>query len=523
MELEKKQIHCLRIGKKTTDQFYLDEDYNVPDAKDDVKQIVYGKAEVRVEDAKPVENYIRVAGKLYFHILYVPECAEPQLASLEGGFPFEEMIYMEGETGSRFFVQSTRTEFTPTLVHSRKLGIRAMIELEVDREEIADEEITLDVPEHGQVFCKYKKVNLLQMHTARKDTYRIKEEITLPGTKEGIGQILLSDISGRRMDIRLAQDELWIRGELMVFCLYLSEDLKTDWIGQTVPFEGRLECYGVDEGMYYQTHISLDDTLLDVRLDENGEMRVLGIEGTLNLRLNIFAEENVEILEDVYALGRKCGLETKEASYEELLIQNQSKCRVTESLALPELKEDVLQICHSEGNLQVEQTKIMADGIYIEGILHFSFLYIKADDEAPFAVWQGMIPFFHLLECPDICEDANYHISSHLEQLTVSLSGSENIEVKAALSFDTFVRKPVRMEMITDLSFTPLSEEEAEQMPGIVGYIVKEGDTLWDLAKRYMTTEEGIRKINQLGEEAVKPGEKLLILKESMPPSCAEK
>ena len=47
MELEKKQIHCLRIGKKITDQIYLDEDYNVPDVKDDVRKIVHGKAEIR--------------------------------------------------------------------------------------------------------------------------------------------------------------------------------------------------------------------------------------------------------------------------------------------------------------------------------------------------------------------------------------------------------------------------------------------------------------------------------------------
>ena len=128
-------------------------------------------------------------------------------------------------------------------------------------------------------------------------------------------------------------------------------------------------------------------------MDEDGEMRVLGIEGTLSLRINIFEESEMEMLEDAYTVDRKCELKTREANYEELLIQNQSKCKMTEQLSLPELKEDVLQICHSEGSLQVEQTKIMADGIYIEGILHLSFLYIKADDEMPFATWQGMVPF----------------------------------------------------------------------------------------------------------------------------------
>lgn len=522
MELEKKQIHCLRIGKKITDQFYLDEDYNVPDVKDDVRKIVHGKAEIRIEDLKPVENYLRVMGKLQFHILYVPARMEPQLSVLEGSFPFEEMVYTEGETGDQFFVRNTRVEFTSNLVHSRKISVRAMIELEIDREDLQDEEITLNVEDGGQILCKHKKINLLQMNMTKKDTYRIKEEITLPGTKEGIGQILQSDISDRKLDLRLGQDELLIRGELMVFCLYLSEDLKTDWIEQTVPYEGRVECYGAEEGMYYQIHTSLEDSLLDVRMDEDGEMRVLGIEGTLSLRINIFEESEMEMLEDAYTVDRKCELKTREANYEELLIQNQSKCKMTEQLSLPELKEDVLQICHSEGSLQVEQTKIMADGIYIEGILHLSFLYIKADDEMPFATWQGMVPFSHLLECPDICEDARYHISPHLEQLQISLLGSQNVEVKAVLSFDTFVRRPIQMQMITDLSFSPVTEEEMEKMPGIVGYIVKDGDTLWNLARHYMTTMDAIREINHLENNQLKAGERMLIMRESVMPERAE-
>ena len=41
-------------------------------------------------------------------------------------------------------------------------------------------------------------------------------------------------------------------------------------------------------------------------------------------------------------------------------------------------------------------------GILIEGILHVSFLYLKADDALPFGNWQGMVPFSYLLECPDM-------------------------------------------------------------------------------------------------------------------------
>ena len=74
------------------------------------------------------------------------------------------------------------------------------------------------------------------------------------------------------MDIRPAGDELQIRGELLVFCMYLSGEEKTDWISQTVPYEGRIPCEGAADGMYYHIQHSLEDSLIDIRMDEDGEM-----------------------------------------------------------------------------------------------------------------------------------------------------------------------------------------------------------------------------------------------------------
>lgn len=516
MELIRKPIHYTKEGKRTFDQFYLDEDYNVPDAKDDVQRIIQGNARVKTEEIRLVENYVRITGKVYFQILYVTASGDPKPAVLEGKLPFEEMVYTEGGEEEAWFIQNVRTEFTASVVHSRKLSLRVMVELELGRERLEDEETTVDIESDVPVFTKMKKINLLKLAVTKKDTYRIKEEITLPGTKESIGQILLTDVDSRKLEIRLGQDEVILRGDLLVFCMYLSEEEKADWISQSVPYEGRIACEGVSDEMYYYVHHALEDTLVDIRMDEDGEMRVLGIEGTLNLRMNIYEEEEMEILEDLYSLEQQCGFQTRPAVYEELLMQNQSKCKVAERLSLPELKDDVLQIIHSRGSIQAEHVQNTAEGIRIEGILHVSFLYLRTDDMEPYGSWQGIVPFSHLVECPDMPEEVCSNMTCHVEQLMVSLAGSEAVEIKAVLAFDTFIRRAVPTEVITEVEMKPLDREELAARPGIVGYIVREKEDLWSLAKKYMTTEEGIREVNGLENDAVKPGDKLLIFKENM-------
>ena len=57
---------------------------------------------------------------------------------------------------------------------------------------------------------------------------------------------------------------------------------KTDWICENVPYEGQVECFGAEEGMYHQIYPILTDALLEPAMDEDGEMRLLGIEATLS-------------------------------------------------------------------------------------------------------------------------------------------------------------------------------------------------------------------------------------------------
>lgn len=516
MELIKKRIRTNILGKTVVDQFTIDDDFNVPDSKNDVGRVIYGEGRLKIEEVRKVENYLRVAGKLYFRVLYAADTGEMQLSSLEGRIPFEEMIYMEEEGQGDYIVQPSRVEFMASVIHSRKLSVKAVAELSVHTECVTDEETTIDVEEEGNLYKKMRPLELLQLHTSKRDVYRIKEEITIPGTKENIGTLLWTDTALRKLDTKLSQDALILDGDLQIFCFYESQEGKLDWVEQTVSFEGRVECMGADESLYHHVYADLSDVGVEMRMDEDGEMRALGIEAALELRILIYEEEKTAILEDVYSLEQECIPERRETVYEELILQNQSRCKINERLNLPELKDEILQICHSSGTMQVEHMEVVPDGVQIEGILHVNFLYVKANDLVPFDMWQGMVPFSYLLEGGKTCPDLRYDITCRMEQLAIDLSGNDEVEIKSVLSFNSFLRRPVKTDVITTLAFQPFDEVRMGKRPGITGYIVKKGDDLWSLAKRYYTTKEGIMEINEMTSETLKEGQKILIFKENM-------
>ena len=471
MELIKQQIHTNNMGKPLTDQFYIDDDVNVPDVKDDIGEIVMGKGTVHVEEMQRMENYIRVSGKLSYAVLYMTDGGDPHLASLDGKCPFEEMVYAEGKEEVQYTLRDSRVECMVSLIHSRKISLKAMVELEIGSERTLDTVLPLDVEEGASLYKRMENRQILKLHTNKKDTYRIKEEIVLPGTKENIGNILWTDIESRKMDTKLGEDELNLSGEVMVFCLYESPEGKTDWLEQTFLYNGRVACSGVEESMFHHVYGSLQDINVDVKMDEDGEMRALGIEGTMELHIAVYEEENVKMLTDAYSIEKECRLERKSGICEELLIQNHSKCKLSEKLSLPELREDILQICCSSGELQIEKQMVEEQGIRMEGILHLRFLYVKENDEMPFAVWQGMVPFSYLIECEGITNDALFEIQHVLEQLSVSLLGSQEVEVKAVLAFHSLVKRKKAEDMITEITLEDPTIDENAKTPGIIGYM----------------------------------------------------
>ena len=92
--------------------------------------------------------------------------------------------------------------------------------------------------------------------------------------------------------------------------------------------------------------------------------------------------------------------------------------------------------------------------------------------------------------------------------MTAIPTEGEEIEIRASVLFDFIAFHRVRQRIMTDMKQGPLDYDKIREIPGIVGYIVKEGDTLWSIAKAYFTTVESIREQNEDISD-IKPGDKL--------------
>lgn len=517
MDLIKKNIHMNKLKCKSSLQLTLDSDFNVPDVKPDIETIVKEQGEVRISDVSAMNGKLLVKGALVFNVVYISEDATRQIHNLSGEIPFDEVVNMEeGCSDDEVTVRWELEDLTTGLINSRKLSVKSIVRLNVAVEDIYDQETAVGVDTDTDVRLKHKKMNITGIGVNKKDTYRVKDEIHLPSNKPNIFEIIFMDVQLRNADCRLLDGKFSIKGEFPIFVMFMGDDEENtmEYYETEIPFSGVVECSGCSEDMIDDITCSILSKSLEVKPDSDGEERIIDVEVVLDLNIKAYMEEELEVLSDVYSPQKELKPMYTNAVYENLLVKNSSKHRIVDRLHVDETKPPILQICHVSGAIKIDDMTLVPDGIEVEGIIEVSILYISSDDQYPLNSLKGAIPFSQTIEVKNITNESIFDVEPSLDQMSVLMLDSDEIEVKAVITLNTIVFEKIVEPVITDLMVEDIDLEKLQEMPSIIGYIVKPKDTLWDIAKRFYTTVECLQEINELDNDSVRVGDKLLIMKQ---------
>ncbi len=516
MELIKKNIHMNKLKCKSTLQLTLDDDFNVPDVKPDINQIITEQGEVKINDIRAMNGKLLVKGALVFNVLYLSEGDQRPVHNMSGEIPFDEVINMDITCADDDPTVKWELEDLSTgMINSRKLSVRAIVGLYVAIEDLYDEETAVMVEGPEDVQYINKKIEVTDVAINKKDTFRIKDEISLPANKGNISTLLFQDIGISNVEVRLLDDRFTIKGELPVFILYTSEDEENpiEYYETEIPFSGTVECNGCSEDMIDDITFGVANKSLEVKPDSDGEERVIDIEVILDLGIKVYEVEEPEILCDVYCPSKEITPVIRNASYENLVIKNNSKYRIADRILVPENQPKILQICHANGGIKLDDISSEGTELHVEGAIEVGILYISEDDSRPMHSIKGIMPFSQVIELKGMKSGSNYEIKPTIDQLSVMMLDSEEIEVKATINLNTIVFDMITEPIITDLEVAEIDLDKLQSMPGIIGYVVKKGDTLWKIAKKYYTTVDNIIAINNLEDDRIKEGDKLIIMK----------
>lgn len=506
-----------RCNSRENVRVTLDTDFNVPDIKPDARTVMQEKGEVVIEEIRILDGKADIRGALYFTILYAGEDEIP-ICDLSGNIPINETVNLgcestrEDEVTVHTMIEDLRIE----LINSRKFGIKAIVNMEVVAETVYDGEGAVDIEGDESILKKKKTMDITRLILSKKDTLRVRDECKIPGTKDTIGRILYDDVSLLEVETRVGEDKLVLSGEASLFIIYLSADEtpQLNFHECIIPLSGEVNCGGCDETNVVQAEVGIHGRELEVKSDEDGEDRVIDVEIILELDIKAFGEEQIELLTDFYSTQKECRPVFQTSYFENLIMKNKSKSRVNGKIEL-NAAHPPLQIWKVSGDVRVDEKRIVEDGVEVEGVIDINVLYQSADDNVPLAASAGLLPFEQHIQIPDILPDSDIRMNAGLEQISGALLGENEADIKAVVVLDVLVFNNIEEPIIADFEIEELNCSAREKEPGLIGYVVKRGDELWNIAKEFYTTVDTIMEINELDNDTVHEGDVILVMKEA--------
>lgn len=516
MELERQVLHKNREVGRAFSQMTLDDDYNLPDFKPDLTKVVKERGKIHLEEIHVNNGHVWFKGILEFDILYRTDLDSRKINCLNGEIAFQESLSIDGAKElDPVKVEGRIEDISVSVINSRKLGIRSLVEFTAVVQQQEESAVLKGVGDQSGCEIETERMDVLELVTDKKDTLRIRKELSLSSNKPNMDEILWSSVELRGIGSHLKNGEIEVGGEALIYVLYTGaeEEDRLQWFETTVPVQGSVECSDCEESLVSRIHAGLAQASLEITPDEDGEERSLLLEMVVNLSICLWKEEQIEMISDIYALDRQVNPTFLSACFEKLLVKNEAKCRIADKIEIDADQEDILQICVNEETLAIEQTSVTDEGVLAEGTLTVDLLYLTPDESMPVGAKRAYLPFSQVIEMPKADNPVKIHLDGGIEQVTTILSDSRTVEVKAVVGLSLLAFEQQERQTITEIEETELDLAALQQRPGIVGYIVREGDRLFGIAKENHTTVENLMEMNRLAEAKVKTGEKLLIIK----------
>ncbi len=515
MELIKKNIHMEQRIKWAAAQISLEEDQNISDQKPDAYKIICKNACVKVEETKPVEEAVWIKGALEYKVLYLTDEKEKQLCSIEGKIPFEEKLYTDKNvSGDSLRVAAKVDDLTIRLINSRKLNIRCIIGVVITQDELYDEEVVMDVenPQMCEILKKPLEVTTVVLDT--RDIYRIREEWEVPDGMPNIYSVIWKDIRVEGLNFIPMDGKIGISGETNGFFLYEGEeeDNIPRFFEVSRPFSGILDIPECRENTQLRIDYEVEPAHVEVKPDYDGEERQIDMEMEIKLYIKLYQNVTLAVVADAYGIQEKMEPVMKESRCEKIIKRENGKIKASDTWENTEIPGTEIQILRVSGQILEEEVNLKEEEALLSGVLHVDILCAVKEENDPYRCISMDIPYEHNLVVSGATEQCPYYGKVCMEQLGAMMQG-DKMEVRAILTYQLMVYQMIAKPLLADMRRAE-ADMEQKVLPVMSVYFAKENESIWEVGKKYQVPLVTIRDLNQLTEDTLHDGQKVLIVKE---------
>ncbi|MDO5559464.1 MAG: DUF3794 domain-containing protein [Oscillospiraceae bacterium] len=488
-------------------------DYILPDYFPDIFKLI------KCETVPNVTSYSVSDDKVVYelcvdvNILYCTQNSS-QLNTIRQKLTYSKTLEF-GRTGSGVYaVLKAKTDYVNCrVVNQRRIDIRGAVTVKINATAEKNQEMICDL--FGMnVQMKKKPVEYAPGRLTCGKLITVSEELEMNSVSHPVRNVIRSQAETGKTDIKVIANKLIAKGNADVSVLYTCDDSDNavvDSLKFGIPFSQILDIDGIDET--YKCSISTNVVSCDISpvADKDGNMIKLQCELGIWISCSAMRTAHAELVTDVYSTKFPCTFTKSKFKISQVPEDVNAQLYAKNSIECNEGTIDkVFDMWCTPGNAAVRIDE-NEKAVFVNGIVHYCVL-IRNETGMP-AIIEKDGAFEQRIDLPDIHSGSTFEAQVEIHGCSYNLSSSNTVQISADIDICGKLYRSSEIEAVTAVE---INDEEMKPLDpccdcAIKLYFGTEGESVWDIAKKYSTSVKSVMEENDLYEEKLTEDKMLLI------------
>lgn len=484
IETTRDNICVNHIIAQKTENVIVEGDSIIPDIKPDILNAISTSGIVCIYKKEINEGKVRVDGCIDTYVMYLADDENNSIRSINVNLDFNQIIDVPNAMSDMNLDTEVKLKnIECKVINGRKVSIKAFLEINLKVTTNEDIDIINNVNTKGiQMLNDNLNINSL---VGRGSTKVYAKDTLVIDNIDNLAEIMKADFHISNKDVKVSYNKILAKADLNVRLLYLTEDNRMNTVESIIPVMGFIDMPDVTEENICNTKYEIKNVVIK---PNNVEDHSVYVEVEMEIYCESYKNQEINIIQDMYSPTSNIMFTQKQIKIMQKKENMQSACNIRETQNIPEIAGN--KIYDVTTNVEITKQTLLNDRIVYEGELTLNYIF---NSNNGIDTKKMNIPFTFNVDFPGVNQNSNIETNVEIGTQDFVITSNDSIDVKVDIIFNVTMSKSIDINVIDDIK----EEENRGTCPcSLVIYYVKDGDTLWKIAKKFRSTVEEITRIN---------------------------
>lgn len=479
-------MKCEKIFEGSCEQS-VDLEINLPDYCADILRILKCTVTPCIVSSKISGDRACTDGNVLIRIVYCDE--EDNICTAEQSVPFSKYVETGADNDGTLFVSAKSEYVNCRAVSRRKAEIHGTVRFLFKIQKIAADDFISSVESAGtEVKCG--SIDFSSVTSCECKLFPLNETAELPEDYPSAQKIINVCAVPLLSETKIIKGKLLLKGDVSVSIIYCTDKNKGECteFSYNIPVNQVIDAAGLSEEGFADVRLKISGCDVSAREDSDGAPRLLDINLVAAAEITAYVNKESEYITDAYSTAGELT-----ADY-----------RSIEFYKFPKRINDTFTSSGKFDFSAVSAQKLLC--------VWFGEPEMKAPEDSADEL-NGKVPVYFILSDSDgkpvFCErELELHCGFNgkgflaaapnvsLSGYTTSSSPSGGTEIKAEFIIEAYAFEKKKLRVMTSADVSERSGKSENS--GITVYFPDDGEKLWDIARKFGTTEQCIKKENDI-------------------------